>query len=555
MTDPTAADVLARWLETAETDARRLVPAPRGRPVRTSYAQRGFWLAHQIRGAESTAFLARHLYRLEGGLDVAALASALDGLVARHEILRTTFPELDAEPWQVVMEPRSLGLRVEPFPGEAALTEALQPRVDLATGPLFTARLFRVAEDEHLLLVVIHHILNDAWSMDVIHRDLVVLYSTALHGEEAELPPLEFQYADFAEWQHGELERGAADDDVAFWRDHLEGVPELFSLRSSRARPPVQSFAGEWLPFEIEAAHARALGERARAEEATPFEVLLAALAVALARLSGQDDFVVGVPAAYRPLPETEEMVGPFMNILPLRFRLAGADSVGDVVALTRSLLREAAQHLAVPFELLVRGLDVRQDPAYAPIVQVLVSSHEGMLEPLALPGVRVEYLQTMPKDAQRDLTLVLRSEPGGEIGGAVSYSTDVYDERAAQELLAELFAAISAAADAPGTPLGVGARPRQPVVAEPVGEVDAPLEGPVAARVVAAWADVLGRDDLDAGSHFFRLGGTSMSAMRLCARLNEELAVAVPIRTVFEFARLGPFAARVEELQATGGT
>jgi len=550
----TSADVLAQWLAAAEPESASLERVPRGRPLPTSYAQRGFWFGHQIGGADSTAFLARHVYRLRGPLDVDALAAALDALVARHEILRTTFVELDAEPWQVVNEPRSLRLRPEPLPDEAEFDRALRPPLDLAKGPLFFGRLFRIHDEEHLLLLVVHHILNDAWSMDVVHRELAALYEAELTGEPAGLPELGVHYADFAEWQHRELGAATAAEGLEFWRRHLEGAPPVLSLRSSRPRPPVQSFEGDWLTFDLDAPLAAAVSEHARATRTTQFAVLLGALAVALARLSGRDDLVIGVPAVHRPLPETDEMIGPFMNILPLRFRLAGAPSVGAAVELAASLVREATAHEAVPFELVVRELGVPHDPAHNPIVQVLVSSHQGLLEPLALHGLQVEYVPTWPKDAQRDLTLVLQSEPEGTIHAAIWYATDLYDDAAAQELADALTTALHEAVETPAKLIELEAWPplREPPPA--ADEPALPLAGPAASLVVAAWRDVLGREELDAGSHFFRLGGTSMSAMRLCARLTETLGAKIPIRAVFECPRLGSFAARVEELRAAAG-
>ncbi|WP_018791302.1 condensation domain-containing protein [Salinispora arenicola] len=556
-------DPLAQWLAMAPGQADMEV-ADRTRPLPASAAQRGLWLAQQISGERSTGYVVRHAYRLRGHLHIDALASGVSKLIERHEILRTTFTVVDGELTQRIEPATDVPLDPIPIPGTtpeqrlAALDQMLASEVrrpvDLESDPMLRARLFQLDTDDAILLLVVHHIANDAWSMGVLHSDLAELYAAAVDARPPQLPNLPVQYADFASWQHGQLSGPEATEQLAYWRTRLNGAPPLLAVPTDRPRPPVQSFAGGWISFHGSPELAAAVDATARGAAVTRFTVLLAAFQVVLSRWSGQHDLVIGTGVSQRPVPETEDMIGPFTNVLPLRQTIRPELTLAAVLAESGTTLLTALRHGEVPFETLLDKLDVPRSPAFNPLTQVAISSHEGLIEPLELTGLRTDYLPAEQVDAQRDLTLFITTE--GALTGRLAYAADLFDKRTIATLVADYLTVLDAAANRPGT--GVG----DLVLQGPPRKTAAPAPQPTPAStapddtllplVREAWAAVLNRPDVTPVDDFFLLGGTSMAAMRLCTRLSYELGIRVPVRSLFGASRLSAFTARVHDLVAT---
>jgi len=432
-------------------------------PTPASFSQTRLWFADKM-GRRGLEFVYPYALRLRGRLDVDALAGALDAVVARHETLRTTFTSQDGEPYQVVHEPFSLGLTVTPVErggnetADAALEREIRAAVDLpfdlGQGSVLRARLFRLGAEDHVFLLVIHHIATDGWSMDVVFRELSTAYEALGAGRTPDFPPLPVQFADFASWERARLAAGEFAEDLKFWRAHLDGCPDLLTLPLDRPRPAVQSFAGRCLSYEVPAESATAFGALAKASGASTHMVLLAAFQLLIARWSGHDDFVVGMPAANRETSETEELVGFFMNLLPLRARVDLTDTFRELVAATRESSLDAYDHQALSFDRLVEEIAPERTLAHNPLVQIAFNMEKQPR--LDIDGVRAEALDVQPDITRYDLAVDYFVQPSGALRFDFYYASDLFEQHTI-EALADRFAfLLHTVTECPDTPLAV---------------------------------------------------------------------------------------------------
>jgi amino acid adenylation domain-containing protein len=433
---PVLAD-FARGLQAA-TDARAMaiVPVDRGAPIPPSFAQQRLWFLEQLDGTGGAYHIPMSL-RLRGVLDRGALTRALDRIVARHESLRTTFPAVDGEPVQRIAPVEESAFRLvehdlssstdaEDALGRLMADESGAP-FDLVHGPLVRGRLVRVAPDDHVLLVTMHHIVSDGWSMGVFARELGALYGAFARGQADPLPALPAQYADYAAWQRRWVDGELLERQADFWERSLAGAPELLELPTDRARPRMQDFAGASLPIELDAELTAALKALSRRHGTTLFMTLLAGWAVVLGRLAGQGDVVVGTPTAGRERAETEDLIGFFVQTLALRVELSGA-TVAELLARVRARALEAQQHQDIPFEQVVERVRPARSLAYHPLFQVLFAWQSALGEPVALPGLEAgDAAESAQVTAKFDLSLTLW-EDDGRIAGGLNYATALFD-------------------------------------------------------------------------------------------------------------------------------
>jgi amino acid adenylation domain-containing protein len=461
---PTVAGLAARAAD-ARREAHVALPplGPRGGrdDAPLSFAQQRFWFVEQM-GAAGAAYHIPLSITLRGALDAGALRTALDGLVARHATLRTTFHLHGAEPVQTVAPSLSVELPLHDLtdlPANARTAEAERISAgewtapfDLARGPLMRARLLRLAADEHRLLLTFHHVVCDAWSLGVAFRELGELYGAAVGGRTASLPPLAIQYADYAAWQRGRLTGDALAGELAFWRERLQGAAVL-QLPTDRPRPAVQSFRGAIHPFRMSGDLSRRVAELARREGATPFMVLLAAFNVLLSRWSGTEDVVVGSPVAGRVPQETEALVGVFVNTLALRADLSGEPTFLDVVTRVREGTLDAYAHQEVPFERLVEELKVERSLDRHPLFQVIFNMQAGGYGAPDLPGVSVDVAEGDTGAAKVDLVLSLIDAQDG-IAADLQYASDLFDEATIRRMASHLTVLLGAALAQPERPV-----------------------------------------------------------------------------------------------------
>ncbi|WP_369197883.1 non-ribosomal peptide synthase/polyketide synthase [Streptomyces djakartensis] len=422
-------------------------------PAPLSYAQQRLWFLDRFEPG-STEYTTLSVLRLRGPLDERALRTALDGLVARHESLRTTFAEHDGQPRQVVHPPHPAALTVDDLTDaadpRAALEELLEREAatpfDLAAGPLLRARLARTANDEHVLALAVHHIVTDGWSLGVLGRDLGELYAAAREGRSPELPDLPVRYADHAAWQRARTDQ--VERQLAHWRGQLAGVPPL-ELPTDRPRPAVRTRDGALVTFTLPAELTERLRERGREADATLYMTLLAGCTVLLSRWADQDDFAVGTVTAGRERPELHDVVGMFVNTLVLRNQIRPGTSFHALLEQVRGTVLDAFAHQDVPFERLVDALQPERDTSRTPLFQVMVALHNLGAEAPALPGLDAEPLLPPVRHATFDLAFDFVEGDDG-VTGHLEYDTGLFDEDTVRGLAARLRLLLEAAVREP---------------------------------------------------------------------------------------------------------
>ncbi|WP_019545172.1 SDR family NAD(P)-dependent oxidoreductase [Streptomyces sulphureus] len=432
------------------------VPAQEGElHFPASYAQQRMWFFHRLERGNPFYNIPLAL-RLTGDVDRGALRAALDDAVARHEILRTTFAARDDEPVQMVAASGTVELEAAEVTAEQEQERAREwvaRPFDLAEGPLFRAALLTTAPDRHLLLLCLHHIVTDGWSLNVLTRELAAFYRHHLTGEPTGLEPLEIQYADFAEWQRARLGGGELDRLLAHWSERLNGDLPLLEMPTDRTRPEVQSFRGARVDFDIPGTLAARLRETARAHGATLFMALLAGVAALLHRYSGQEDILIGSPVAGRDQTETESLLGLFVNTLPLRTDVSGEPCYAELLRRTRQTCTDAYSHQDVPLDKLVEHLQPERDPGRNPLFQVLFALQNPPRTEFALPGAELRA-EALPRESTRfDLEFHLW-EDTDRLHGAVVYSTDLFDGATVRLLTDHLGRLLAEAVRAPESPL-----------------------------------------------------------------------------------------------------
>ena len=427
----------------------RIGPAARGERAALSFAQLRLWFVEQMGASDGAYHLPKRL-RLRGALDREALHRALECLVARHETLRTTLVQGGDEPRQRIAPPEEHAFRLaEDELGGAPDVEAALRRVmeeearapfDLERGPLFRGRLVRLAPEDHVLLLTMHHIVSDGWSMGVLTRELGALYEAFRRGEGDPLPPLPIQYADYAAWQRRLVKGEVIQQQAEYWKGVLAGAPERLALPTDHARPAEQDHAGAAVRLELDEALTAALKALARRHGATLFMTVLAGWAAVLSRLSGQEEVVVGTPTANRGQEEIEGLIGFFVNTLALRLDLSGNPGVAELLARVRARVLEAQQNQDIPFEQVVEAVQPVRSLSYDPLFQVTFAWHNNPAGGgLSSPGLQWEDLGASSHvRAKSDLLLSL-SERGGRIEGGVTYPTSLFRRETVERYLGYL--------------------------------------------------------------------------------------------------------------------
>ncbi|MGW6589094.1 condensation domain-containing protein, partial [Streptomyces globisporus] len=426
-------------------------PRPADEPVPLSFTQQRLWFLAQLDGT-SAAYNIPMAVRLRGRLDRSALVRALEAVVQRHEALRTRFVDRDGVPYQHIGDGRDFAVRPEELADPADLPricaeEAAAP-FDLERDPLFRARLLRESEQEHVLLVTMHHGVSDGWSVGVLFRDLVALYEAFCQGRPSPLEPLPVQYADYTLWQRQWLADGVRTRQVEYWKKQLTGVDPRLSLPTDRERPPVKTYRGAREVFRCPAELLERLRTVGARYDATLYMTLLAAYTVVLHRYTQQNDIAVGTVVANRNRSEVEGLIGFFANTLVMRADLSDDPAFGDLLTQVRRTAVAAYDHQDVPFESVVDALQMERSLAHSPVFQtmfVLQEAQTGREE-------RLGELQVLPVEfdvdvTKFDVTVDLRETPDGLVG-TVEYNTDLYDPETIRRLVGHyttLLAAVAA--------------------------------------------------------------------------------------------------------------
>jgi amino acid adenylation domain-containing protein len=439
-------------------------------PLPLSFAQERLWFLHQLVPSGPLYNMPVAL-RITGPLDSGVLALSLGEIVRRHEALRTVFAVLEGSPVQVIqpLAPFALALvdlaRLpecvrEPLALTLVGKEAGRP-FDLSRGPLLRGMLLRLAEEDHVVALTLHHIVGDGWSLEIFVRDFTALYTAFADGRPSPLPELVVQYADFAVWQRSWLQGEVLEEEIAFWRRQLAGLPPRLELPTDRPRPAVQSFHGASRRVRLSAGLVRQLRVLGRHEGATLFMVLLAGFKALLARYSGQEDLAVGAPVAGRNRAEIEGLIGFFVNTLVLRGDLSGGPVFRELLARVRETALAAYAHQDVPFEKLVEELSPQRSLAHTPLFQAMFVLQNAPFEELEIRDLCLRPLSVGVTAAKFELTLSL-SEWDGGLTGTVEYVTDLFDAPTLERMMAHLECLLAAALATPERPM-----PELPLLSE----------------------------------------------------------------------------------------
>jgi hypothetical protein len=564
--------LLARLLQ-QQAQGTRLLP--------TSLAQEALWVVEQM-WPGAALYNVPCCMRLRGALSVPALGEALAALTQRHEVLRTTFVAPQGRPLQLVgavKRPGELppvvdlsGLPEQERERQALRVAAQESRrpFDLTREAPLRASLLRLGTTEHVLVLVFHHIAVDGWSVRVLLRDLSALYARLRDQPAPQLPELPVQFGDCAHWQREWLQGRAAQEQSQYWRQRLAGAPMVLELPTDFERPAVRSAAGRRHRFSLPAQTAVAAGRLAKSERATLFMVLLAGFQAWLGRMVGQEDFVVGSPIANRHRPEVAELIGPFVNMLPLRADLGGGPTFREVVRRVRQTCLGAYAHQDLPFERLVEDLGVARDPGRNPLFQVAFALQEGAVARLELPGVQVVPLDIELGVARFDLTVLLEGDEQG-LEGLVSYSTELFAPETMARWMEGFGLLLDAAVAEPDLPLptvpvpGEADQQKGPPsmpdttdqsVALPAGRpavrstpIPSVRQADLEKIIAGIWREVLHLDgEIRVTDNFFDVGGTSLTLVQVHRKLQRVLSGSLPLIMLFQFSTIESLARKLAE-------
>ena len=426
--------LVEKLAQASESSYATIPPSPREKTLPLSYAQQRLWFLAQLDGDSATYHIPLTV-RLDGALDIAALRDALNSLFARHESLRTVFIAEHGQPHAELL-PADAGpvLREHDLSRQPDI-EAAQKQLlarernrsfNLAVGPLIRASLARLDECRHILQLTLHHIVADGWSLGILARELGACYAASIHSHHNSLPPLPIQYADYVAWERKWLSGRHLVGQAAYWRNQLAGAPTLLELPTDRSRPARQSFKGAFLPLILDRTLTRDLKALGQQHGVTLFMIVLAAWALVLSRLAGQQEVLIGTPTAGRGRQELESLIGFFVNTLALRIDLSEQCDTASLLALVRQVALDAQAHQDLPFEQVVEIARVSRRMDHTPLVQVLFAwqSHdEGRLE---LPDILAEPIGEFDW-VKFDLELIL-NEADGCIQGGFNYASALFD-------------------------------------------------------------------------------------------------------------------------------
>ena len=459
-------ELLARALEaddgTAE-DERGLRARPAGEPAPASFGQERLWFLNEVDEGLGAAYHVPAAVTISGSLDLEALRTAVEAVVARHEALRTGLQVVDGELRQAVLPEASAPVEVDdltslPEPERERelgrlLRQTADTPFDLRRGPLVRLRLVRLGPERHALAVCMHHAASDGWSIGVFVREVAELYSARVAGRRAELPELSVQYGDYAAWQRRWLQGAELERQLEHWRRALADVPVL-DLPADRPRPRVASGKGGTARIELPTELVEAIERVGREEDATPFMTFTAAFAALLARLTGQDDVPIGTPVANRRRPELEPLIGFFANTLVLRADVSGDPSFRELLRRVRETCLDAYGHQDVPFERLVEELQPARDLGRSPLFQVMLSYQNAPVPPLRFAGLELTPLRVDTETAKFDLALSFE-QWGDRLETWLEYSADLFERDSAEQLGERFRLLLEALAEAPEQRVG----------------------------------------------------------------------------------------------------
>ncbi|MGM3308050.1 condensation domain-containing protein, partial [Anabaena sp. WFMT] len=435
-----------------------IVPIPRDTDIPLSFAQQRLWLIEQIEG-KSAIYNESAVVKISGSLQIAVLKQSFAEIVQRHEVLRTSFKNVDGQAIQAiapnltitvpVVDWRSLTKTEQEQEVPRLIAEEAKRPFDLTQTPLLRVTLLQLEETEYLLQLTIHHILADFWAIILLLDEFTLLYQAFAQGKASPLPPLPIQYADFTVWQRQYLQTGIIEKELAYWKQQLHNAPKLLQLPTERSRPPIQTYPGQIHIFSLSKTLTESLKATSRSAGATLFMTLLATFKTLLYRYTGQEDILLGSPIANRNRVEIEKLIGFFVNTLVLRTSLSGNPSFRELLTRVREVTLNAYAHQNLPFEKLVEELQQPRDLSYSQLFQVMFSFLNTPQTSLEIPGLTLEVVPTHNQTSKFDLSLEFAQTESGLIG-EIEYNTDLFDAATISRMSGHLQTLLTAVAANP---------------------------------------------------------------------------------------------------------
>jgi thioesterase domain-containing protein/non-ribosomal peptide synthetase component F len=538
------------------------ISRPEAYALPTSAAQRRFFILEEMLPGNPALHM-RACVRLKGSVDIPKLEESLHLLVGRHETLRTTFEKSGDELLQIIHPAMPIALPIAPLDSvpeasreeklwDSIRTEASAP-IDLAVGPLVRARLFRLTESEHVLMITTHHIVVDGWSQNVIQQDLWAFYDALTKGVQPNLPPMPIQYGDFAHWQEEWLKSEAAAEQIEFWKKRLQ--PPLPVLELPTDRPPTNRPAShpamETLLLSRDLT--QSLKELTRAEGVTFFTVMLTGYVALLCRCAGQEEVIIGSPVANRR-PETEPLIGPLASPITLRLNLAGDPTLKELLVRVRDVTLDALNNADVPFEVLIDDLAVRSINGRNPLSQFYFFYQLAFLRPRELDEVAVTPLPDFGLGTHFELQMGLLERSEG-VRAQLEYNPDLFDAATIRQVLDDYRKVLEQMRDVPEAHLSelqVSTRGQQThaqLIAPPAADTSPRRPADETERKLGKiWEKLLGIAPIGLNQNYFELGGTSILAVRLFSRIASEFQRKLPLSVLFEAPTIAQLARYLRE-------
>ncbi|MBD0260511.1 MAG: hypothetical protein ICV83_32750, partial [Cytophagales bacterium] len=515
-THPTVAALSQAVADAEQVRYQDIRPVPEKQHYPLSSAQRRLWILDQFEDIRNT-YNMPGAYVFEGEVNAEAFDKAFETLVRRHESLRTTFIVVQGEPRQKIHSFESSGFRVlhldlRHVPDneremQRIVSETAAVVFDLEKGPLVAVKLLRLSESRYACLITLHHIISDAWSKQVLIKEIMTLYAAYSAGQVAALPPLRIQYKDYAAWHNDQLVDGGLSRHRAYWLGKLDQYAVL-ELPADYPRPALKTYNGHGVDFVVDASWGGPLSKIGQAHGASLFVTLLASVSILLGKYAGQEDMVLGTPVAGRDHPDLEDQIGFYVNSLPLRIQFAPDDSFVQVLEKVKDVTLEAYEHQAYPFDRLVDDLDIDRERSRHPLFDVMVQLENVNQEDRGgeMRGVTVGGLEIEMTSCKYDLVIDF-SEAGGWISGSIRYNTDLFTKGSMTRMGGHFTRLIQNIVTNPALPIGE------------LSMYDAEETG-----MHHLWQSALRPDGRAIGynAHFFESGGDEAKANSLCSAINQ---------------------------------
>ncbi len=528
-----------------------------------SLAQERFWLLSKLTPG-NPAFHMPACVRLKGSVSIEALEKSFHALASRHEILRTTFGEAEGKLSQIISPNDTFSLEVADFSQasphdadiEGLIKEEAKRSFDLATGPVWRAKLFRLGSDDHVLVITLHHILGDGWSHNIIQQDLWKIYGAASHGGQNPLPALSIQYGDFATWQKEWLASEDARENLDFWTNELSGSLRVLDFptdhpprRRISSRAGLQTFL---LPQELTAA----LKAKSQSENVTSFMLFIAAFVTLLSRYANESEVIVGSPVANRRT-ETEPLIGPFSSPMAIRVKLPENPKLLEVLRQVREITFNALSHTELPFEVLLDKLDVRSAHGRNPLFQFYFFYQTAFLQPRRVGDLTVTPLPTVGLGTPFEMQLGIIERAEG-VRLQIEYNADLFEQPTIERILGDYCKVLRSMAESVNARVGelrISAERQRKAVEQTAARRAKPslAEDETEQRLAKVWQEVLGVQAIDRHDNYFELGGNSLLAVRLFSEIQKEFKVNLPLATLFEAQTVAELAKILRENSETG--